>query len=1470
MSYIREALREIGKLPSPNAVQNLVVGRDFVYARFHKPLQGKESLLLPFDESKVDESPLFFLSERLYGTLEDLVIDSEYQNEDILQEYAEKAYNGDIRLKTIVPCDNAIEVAMSFDEGASGDDLGLEDIFSGDTPYYSRYSLQPEHYEWDAQAKSYFEELESQLCGVSSEDMDEVEEVVEEVEEPEVEEVKEEVSSSRKRTPEDIVALETYVSMYDSAIKTILHNYSLMFTAAYQLKRPFGIATIEDGKPNIVTIKGTSREYVPINRSLMFGPLVRQTINASGLKVCATRNSWDIADLVLTGKTSDGKETASASDRLYFPNKMLEFAYGLDTPKETEGGRTNYPRHSKAESWSKYSKVVEKSLEQVFEVLVISVVRHKKAEGIDDIASPEIRNTIKESVERIKQAFLTCVMVAEEVRVRGKLGLLKLKILDPYGLDISQNIATNVAIEAYDMGDSTEAVSRAVVTDPSSPYYSVHTFEGNSKMVNAMPLFAYKAAESMKRAGRPITYAQMILGIDTNDNILQNGSGKVNMTPKITHYTIARSRAGKGVEGLSKLANAIKSGKPIFYMDNKPDMASMVLDLCEEAFAVNGGNSQEGNETTGTNIQNFFLEDQYAQWSKPELTPSFLTSRNGGIFDSASPSNLGNFYYLRAVLLVMSIIEARVKFPDTYAKSPIFLDKDGNDTGIVAFFDEFNNLNDSLRSQLSSIYSKEFASMNYYLNEKKIAQARGEGVEESKLPKQTQTKPSPAAYWAVTLIDKLKSSAERVSQGKNAGYGNTENSVTDIYIIGQKLPDIVDDSTSLTQYFPERMATMNKAKKETLKPEYFPLAPLVAPFGQDILVGFSDENYLNQHSAGAYAKDKLNSQNRMFAYVDEFNTSTRNKILNGDESFAKSVPVYYKPFLILPDEDYKKYYVRNSMKFLSSAGLNVEGVIEQNAEVDSEGNVVYGSPYDIEFIGGGSAEIPSGVKLNSAVGLKGYLNYIGVSNDEITANLKRSSDIANDLMQRIGYNGTWREFVMDLRPEYIFSIDDIIESMKSGVPLANVTTNSSKEFYYIYRDLFTTSSAYDPEATSEEGDSARSGLMRELAENSQESQEFLNPTGSAYANAEGKSPEEVDEIFKQDGLMDDIDLNKEQDVYDNAKAVEFSNLERLNDLTFGQILNLPIDEKNLIYKQLAEALKEQPTLDKPNDIEFGYGKVGVIHDESGRAYKVDTSQVDLTGSDYDEVVLDNHMTSMGGNTPEISYSALVKTVTEKAVATAKTSGGFKSISVVGGSLIVNETMIGLRIAEDLLKGLPSTVADDIRSGRLAGYFNWKLLPRSGVITLKVDSTKFVFSSISEGMGYGANFNVQELFEDVRTLQKFVVGGKSYDRMDIKEFGFGTQDEFYRPRRSEQAYRLSQAWLHQRRINTWQRSVDTWKRKDLGTFRKTLYSGANLVGAGLSAGTQATGWAGRKLFRGIGKAARDFKDIIEDSSRISKL
>ena len=236
MSYIKEALQEIGQLPSPNVVQNLVIGRDFVYARFHMPVNGRESLLLPFDSGKVkqegNDSPMFLLKDRVYGTLEDLVIDESYTEDPILQEYAQKAFSGQIRLKSVVPCDNAIEVAVALDEGATGDELGFGLMFEGGLPYYSRYSLQPEHYDWDVQAKSYFQELESRLSRVSSETeevKETIEEVVEEVvEEPFEEEVVEEESQEQYNLKD---AVDYYAAHIDTVVSDIISNYTKLFKA---------------------------------------------------------------------------------------------------------------------------------------------------------------------------------------------------------------------------------------------------------------------------------------------------------------------------------------------------------------------------------------------------------------------------------------------------------------------------------------------------------------------------------------------------------------------------------------------------------------------------------------------------------------------------------------------------------------------------------------------------------------------------------------------------------------------------------------------------------------------------------------------------------------------------------------------------------------------------------------------------------------------------------------------------------------------------------------------------------------------------------------------------------------------------------------------------------------------------------------------------------------------------------------
>ena len=917
MSYIREALQEIDKLPSPNAVQNLVVGRDFVYARFHKPLQGKESLLLPFDESKVDESTLFFLSERLYGTLEDLVIDSEYQNEDILQEYAEKAYNGDIRLKTIVPCDNAIEVAMSFDEGASGDDLGLEDIFSGDTPYYFRYSLQPEHYEWDAQAKSYFEELESQLGGVSSEEEDVVEEVVEEVEEPEVEEVEEVEEESNEHYNLDD-AVDYYAAHIDTVVSDIISNYTKLFKAGYQLKRPVGVLGEQGDSGKLMTLSGSSQTFTKPNPVIR--ALYQLTVSEYDLKILPYRSVDHIASIIVNGVTPDNVKV-SHDARLYFPYKMLEFAYGRKTPKVTEGGKTNYPKHSDKLNWEAYASEVDENLRQVTRGVVAKILGNFPD---IDYFDAKVESSISESLLRFKDAFTTCILVGEFPIIKGVPSLLKVRTLLPYELHNNHNVAT----QAMQVGIN------SLGTDPFEGFpihdgvYHMYTHEYNHALANSKPMYAYHAAKSLRDSGHEVSYKNMIIGLGLDDSILQNGSGKVNLVPNLSHFLIAGSRAGKGVDSMAKLAAALKSGKPVFYLDNKPDIGAVLLDIEPNSFVVNGQLVTFAPDS-GTNIEGHFMGTSTLANVNPQGVPSYLYNSSDSLFGGRSYSNLGAVFYARALQLVMLITYLRTQ--KLIAEK---LSLGGPDDGIVAFFDEFNVTQDSgLGPLMQKIYFN-YARTDY-------AEAERNAQETGK--KNSIRKPSQNAYWGHAFTESLKETAKILADGTKAGYKNSEAAASDIYIVGQDLPDVIERVDDIDDFYPtHRGKNTERAQFASGKggSKAQPLVPLVAPGGADIFVGynFNHPTYLNQ--SRGFAKDKLDKDARLFAYIPSYNRETKKLIENGNEEFARNTPTYYKPLLLLADADMDKYFVKNAMSYAIESGIDAESIILDNAEEDEQGNPI--------------------------------------------------------------------------------------------------------------------------------------------------------------------------------------------------------------------------------------------------------------------------------------------------------------------------------------------------------------------------------------------------------------------------------------------------------------------------------------------------------------------------------------------------
>lgn len=1442
MAYIKEVLSGIKELNSPNEVRAIVVGKDFVYLRKHKDDDPQPSLFIPFDPSLVgNDDPLFFMEERTYGTMEELYLYEGYSNSPVLDSYMEKAQQDRIRLSSlIIGSEGEIDqCASGVDAGASLEDMGYS--YSRPLSEFSHiYHLQPEHYSWDAtEGIDYFTGVESLVAnmtrGEESYDSEATEEVedLEEVTEDVMEGVAEEVSIGHEDyNLKD--AVDYYAAHIDTVVSDIISNYTKLFKAGYQLKRPVGVLGEQGESGKLMTLSGSTQIFTKPNPVIR--ALYQLTVAEYDLKILPYRSVDHIASIIVNGVTPDGV-TVSPDSRLYFPYKMLEFAYGRKTPKATEGGRTNYPKHSDKLNWEAYASEVDENLRQVTTGIVAKILGN--FEDVDYFDA-KVESSISESLARFKDVFTTCILVGEFPLIKGLPSLLKVRTLLPYELHNSYNVAT----EAMKVGIS------SLGTDPfegipiHDGVYHMYTHEYNHSLANSKPMYAYHAAKSLKESGHEVNYKNMIIGLGLDDSILQNGSGNVNLVPNMSHFLVAGSRAGKGVDSMAKLAAALKSGKPVFYLDNKPDIGAVLLDIEPNSFVVNGQlvtSSQDG----GTNLSSHFMGNSPLANVSPQGIPSYLYSSSDALFRGRSYSQLGAVFYARALQLVMLITYFRT-LDDISTK----VDLGDKANGIVAFFDEFNVTQDSgLGPLMQKIY------FNYartdYAEAERTAQETGK--------KNSVRKPSQNAYWGTAFTESLKNTAMMLADGTKAGYMNGEAAASDIYIVGQDLPDVIESAEDFDDFYPtHRGKNTERAQFASGKGggKTQPLVPLVSPGGADIFVGYNlkHSNYLNQ--SRGFAKDKLDKDARLFAYIPSYNRGIKKQIESANEEFARNVPTYYKPLLLLADADMDKYFVKNAMSYAIESGIDAESIILDNAQEDEQGNPLKfekrqfsdnkGHTYSTEY------------RIHSAVGLKDYLNYIGMDDASISASLRSASDMAQRVVTALGYEGTWREFVQDLRPEYMIHASNVLESLKTGQRLSDLNAKTFSEFREGYPEAFTVA------------DISRLGEEVGEVDVNYEDIDFASLGQSVYFNSEGKSPEDVEELFKQDDLMDDIDLGADYDLYDNARNVQFSQQDRLKDLTISDIQNLTPDEQKAIYDMLIKGLENQAVIENPNDEQLGYGKLGVAYDNFGRAYKIDTSQVDKTSSVYDDVLLDDNMSKLDGDLMEVSYQALVKTVTDKAVAVAKSTGGFKTISVLGGSLIVNDIMIGLRIAENLLGGLPSNVADDIRSGRLASYFNWRLLPRSGVVALKVDSSRFVFNEISEGMGYSKNFNVQELFEDLPRLQKFVVGSEEYTRARVNSIARNQEEDmFYQPRKAEQAYRLSQAWLGRNRLSSWQRANDIWKRKDLGTFRKVLGSTGNAAIAGASGVTEVTGWAGRKLFRGVGRVASELKSMLDESNNLKK-
>lgn len=904
-------------------------------------------------------------------------------------------------------------------------------------------------------AKDIFNKEELQeLKGYFSREDDslEMDNNTEEIQEPI--KVEENVKSDRKNIN---LAQELFGASIDMLVIKILEGYTRLFESGFQLKRPTGI--LGDGV--LYSLSGNTLVESKLDAVARAGKSL--IIENLGLTVCEERSVNKIANIILTGKASKDDPNPPRTGKLYFPLKMIEFAYGREqSSSENINGKTNYGNVSKYTKWSDYSKYEIKPVL----VSIFTKVAELLTQDLDENITFEEESKIKEKLNSLVEVFLTCVVISEHNA--KKPDILRIKAYDP-NQKLLGNVATDIALKAYGSDGGNKGISQAPIVDGDF-YEYVH--EIDHILYNAEPLFAYKAADALKAQGKPINMDNMLIGLQNGSTILPIGSGGINLTSNLTHGFIAGSRAGKGLQTLLLLANWILSRKAVFYLDNKPDMASLIKYLCSDAFVVNGGNITT-NKADGT--------DYFEQFVNPNRfirqdTPEYVKRQFGSSYNS-----LGNFYYARALILVMSIIALRVEAPE-------ILDKLGGEEGIMIVVDELANASDGLNNLmqfkgLTNIARTGFYNeyIEYLVNKQNYPilleewESNGSKGTKPKEPKEPKMKPDKGAYWFSAFYKSLADSIVEIQRLDKAGLRNSEVRKSDVFVLSQILHE---PSSDVSQLFARRNKESNNPSVSILKNDV--LASMCMVGNTDGFIGYNagKPNYLGQGNSSSKSFGKLDQYARNFAYVESIVGDGKKQIEGGSLSYAEHAR-YYKPFLMFADGEENGYFVQNAFKYAKAAGIETEDLIARNEDPVNKGH------------------------LDKRVGFKEYLLDNGMSEDLIKEVLSKSAIIANFVVKEvIGYSGNWSDFIFDLRPEWIISIDQIVNAYKNK-GLLNVKERLN-EFTAIYPEEF----GLDPENI----------LPREVEDENFDNDLFLEDMEYSGNNSEfvDKSVDDVVNNFKDE------------------------------------------------------------------------------------------------------------------------------------------------------------------------------------------------------------------------------------------------------------------------------------------------------------------------------------------------------------------
>lgn len=1270
-------------------------------------------------------------------------------------------------------------------------------------------------------------------------------------------EVKEEISDLSRKIR------QYYSAFYKGIVSELSKRYTGMFASGYEVITPVGILC-EEG---ICSLSGSSR-VVKVNSivSSNMYKIFRDSMNFEELPV---RSNVKIADIIYD------RYEGGRTNLLYFPNKLLEFTYGRKSPTgDNQDSLNTYEKHAESTNWSAYSaQHVVKNLTNLMGCIVEKfVVLNSENE---EYFTEQLAGKLSEFLSYVKDCLSACLLMVEYKSVKDDIGSedvasFKIRVCDPRNSLGDANYTREILSKAFlgSTGDVPFSYEPRIEMEVCVKEYA-HEF--NRDISQASPLFAYKALEKIQEQGQGLSWSGMILGMALDGSILRNGTHGINLSTKLTHQICAGSRAGKGVMTLNILASGIVNGKNIFYLDRKPDMASLFKYMCPDMFVINGGGYGEQYDIFTDASGKRMFDASTMDGLVASKTPAFLPTMLGC---SPTYTDLGDLVYMRALMLGVGIIAAR-------ASGALEDPNLGGKDGILLVVDEFKNFQESHTSLVKTmlgcvppaIYDDLQNKLKIVEEKKKLKQEEGkstlnEDAEIGKYIGEIESSFPENAYYALSYINSMVESVKRLSKLKDAGFVPEENELSDIFVIGQHLKygeceyaafdDALANNSSSERYRSAGRFGVKSKDKLNLASGSFAYSmvnvkTVDAFFGRNMDEGRSV--YLAQTNSESKAKGKLDDKASNFAYMETFTEDKRKKIVRGEVrdnvSLANSC-VYFKPFLILNDSNMDGECVGGMFARCAGPDPSHPWISREQLIAD---NPSYNDPS----------------KINEAVGFIDYMKMAGCS--DVSGVLAKSGVIANYVVNAMGYGGSWLEFITDLRPEWIFTVEDVMNAV-TGKPVALQDPENNpvvKEYARVFPEVFGLSKSDDiMDSGIDSSESlAAFGYSEPEIEDDIEAHDSYNDAKfkSLFGDEVGvEDDEEIDLGFDIDDEGSNNKVIDEDDFYEDIKEgiVEETGFGDLGENEFEYEDREVVNNSGFKKSEMKELMA----------LLAGLKKFGINLDVNSLGIKKDPYE-GMTGGWAEP---DEFMQPAGGYarmdrrsvidrdyeyTGELeNLQDLVQFITNDIIQMFGGTERMQSFKVIGGSILVNGYYYRCRVGDIFVRHLPYDIKRQINSGNISSLFDYRMLSHmSNLRDLEFDSKSFVYDYVSPALGFGNTISVDKFFDYFHALQVFTLGRNRFKRSTYMDM-IRDSDEFYNPRKCTQIADASEKMLSNVSKRSWDYTKNTMKSKQYGKLMKVA---GVTAGATVAAGSKAA-QVGSKVGRSAAKGIKNVISSIREASR----